>query len=149
MTNSERFRRLPVSQCLELLAAESVGRVGWNTTVGPQILPVSYALIDRRIVFRTTPDGPLTELSQAQQVAFEIDAFDRALRTGWSVLVRGQSAAATEPEDLFQLWNEADPVPWAPGHRNLFITITTDVITGRVLTRPPGGDSDDEDRMAR
>lgn len=149
MTDSERFSGLPIPQCLELLAAGSIGRVGWNAAVGPQILPVSYAFVDRRIVFRTTPDGPLAELRQAQQVAFEIDAFDPAIRTGWSVLVRGRSAAATEPDDLVHLWGEADPVPWAPGDRSLFITITIEVITGRLLNRPVGGDSRDDDRVDR
>lgn len=48
MGDFDRFRPLPVSECLQLLTASRVGRVVWNSTHGPRVLPVAYALHDKR-----------------------------------------------------------------------------------------------------
>jgi nitroimidazol reductase NimA-like FMN-containing flavoprotein (pyridoxamine 5'-phosphate oxidase superfamily) len=119
---------------MALLGSHTIGRVGWNTMDGPQILPVTYAVRDGSIVFRTAPYGALSELRNVRQVAFEVDEFDVATRTGWSVLVRGWARPATDPDQLVKLWGEQDPIPWATGIRTLFITITPDVVSGRVIS---------------
>lgn len=129
-----RFSTLSETECRARLKTHSIGRVGWDTAEGPQILPVTYALRDGAIVFRTAPYGSLSELRSARKVAFEVDEFDVTTRTGWSVLVRGWAKAATDPEQLVALWTEQDPVPWAPGLRSLFITISPEVLTGRVIS---------------
>ena len=147
MSDFDRFRRLPASECLHLLTATQVGRVAWNSAQGPQVLPVAYAIHDKRIVFRTSARGPLAELADPHLVAFEVDAFDEVMRTGWSVVARGESAAVKEPEDLRDLWGQADLVPWAAGSRNLFIRINPDVVTGRMLLRPVPEDDDDWNRV--
>ena len=98
--------------------------------------------------FRTSARGPLADLADPQPVAFEVDAFDQVMRTGWSVVARGESAAVTEPEDLKDLWGEADLVPWAAGSRHLFIRINPNVVTGRMLLRPVPEDDDDWSRVA-
>lgn len=129
-----RFSSLPSTECLALLRSHTIGRVGWNTTDGPQILPVTYVLRDGSIIFRTTPYGALSELRNVRHVAFEVDEFDVATRTGWSVLVRGTAKAATNPDELSKLWEQQDPIPWATGARTLFITISTDQLSGRVIS---------------
>jgi len=67
-------------------------------------------------------------------VAFEVDEFDVATRTGWSVLVSGWAKAATDPDALARLWEKDDPIPWATGIRSLFITISTDHLSGRMIS---------------
>jgi len=133
-SSSRRFNALPATECLALLHSHTIGRVGWNTMDGPQILPVTYVLRDGSVIFRTSPYGALSELRNVRQVAFEVDEFDVAARTGWSVLVRGWAKAATNPDELAALWTEPDPIPWAPGARTLFITVSTDQVSGRVIT---------------
>lgn len=138
MTESDdprRFDELSTPACLDRLRSASIGRVGWNTVDGPQVLPVTYTLHHQRIVFRTSAYGPLADLKDSRLVAFEVDDFDPKLRTGWSVLVRGRSRAASRSEELVELWHEADPLPWAGGNRNLFITIRADQVTGRAVRR--------------
>ena len=44
-------------ECLELLAAKSVGRLAYAADYGARILPVNYVLADDSIIFRTVPDG--------------------------------------------------------------------------------------------
>ena len=129
-----RFSSLPATECMSLLRSASIGRVGWNTVEGPQILPVTYALREGTIVFRTAPYGALSELRNVRQVAFEVDEFDVATRTGWSVLVQGWAKAATNPDELSALWQQQDPIPWATGARTLFITISVDRVSGRVIS---------------
>ena len=129
-----RFGPLPATECLARLRSHTIGRVGWNTTEGPQILPVSYVVRDGLIVFRTTPYGALSELRNVRQVAFEVDEFDVTTRTGWSVLVRGWAKAATNPDQLAGLWAQQEPIPWASGARTLFLTISTDHVSGRVIS---------------
>jgi nitroimidazol reductase NimA-like FMN-containing flavoprotein (pyridoxamine 5'-phosphate oxidase superfamily) len=133
-SSARRFSSLPATECLALLRSHTIGRVGWNTTEGPQILPVSYALRDDVIIFRTSAYGALSELRNVRQVAFEVDEFDVATRTGWSVLVRGWAKAATNPDDLSSMWQQQDPIPWATGNRTLFITVSTDQLSGRVIS---------------
>src|SRR6202044_1349608 len=66
-------------------------------------MPVNYQLYEGTIVFRTTPDSATDEdlrtgIANAEyKVAFEIDAFNTAARTGWSVLIQG-TAHYVEPE---------------------------------------------------
>jgi nitroimidazol reductase NimA-like FMN-containing flavoprotein (pyridoxamine 5'-phosphate oxidase superfamily) len=128
------FTEIPPVRCAELLATHSVGRVAWNTPDGPQILPVSYAVHDKNIVFRTSPYGVLSQLIQRSPVAFEIDQLDPETHTGWSIQVQGQAEAVQEPAELVHLWTLDDPRPWAPGIRNVFISITARIISGRAIS---------------
>ncbi len=128
-----RFNALPATECTTRLQSGKVGRVGWNTTDGPLVLPVTYAYRDGQIIFRTSPYGVLSELRSVRQVAFEVDDFDVVSRTGWSVMARGRAKAAVKPDELVALWNEADPVPWAGGNRPLFIVISPDQVSGREI----------------
>jgi len=133
MTEQRSFGTLSDDECRQRLAAGTIGRVGWNTVDGPQVLPVTYAVHNGAVVFRTAAYGPLADLRHVRRVAFEIDEFDVETRTGWSVLVAGQSRAAAKAAELVELWSKADPVPWAPGTRNLFIEIRIDQLSGRSI----------------
>lgn len=138
-----RFASMSARICREHLADGTIGRVGWSTDKGPQILPVTYVMHDDQIVFRTDPRGPLARLQGGEPVVFEVDDFDPSTRHGWSVVVRGRAYATRHSARADQLWREADPVPWAAGERPLFISITLDELTGRVITRRAGGLDDD------
>lgn len=133
-SSPRRFGALPATECAALLRSHTIGRVGWGSGDGPQILPVTYVFRDEQIIFRTSPYGALAELRSAQQVAFEVDEFDLATRTGWSVLVRGTARAATNADELSGLWQEQEPIPWASGNRTLFITISPEHLSGRVIS---------------
>ncbi len=133
MTTNQRVRTLTEPECLKRLERSVIGRVAWNTVDGPQVLPVTYRVHHRAIVFRTSVHGALAELARPRKAAFEVDEYDLIDRTGWSVLVSGHSGSGTRPDDLIRLWSEADPEPWAGGTRNLFITIRMEVVTGRLV----------------
>jgi nitroimidazol reductase NimA-like FMN-containing flavoprotein (pyridoxamine 5'-phosphate oxidase superfamily) len=128
------FSAITPARCAELLSTQDVGRVAWLAPDGLQILPVTYVFSDGRIVFRTSPDSVLSELSSLSDVVFEVDEIDQRNHRGWSVVARGQAQAVTEPQELDRLLTDAGVVPWAPGNRNLLIQITPAKVTGRTVS---------------
>jgi hypothetical protein len=126
---------MDAEECRVLLARTSVGRVGWRSHQGQQLLPVTYAYRAGKIIFRTSPYGLLSGLIDSTEVAVEIDELDPQSRSGWSVVAHGVS----RPGRWGGLPNESsasDIRPWAAGARNLTIEITVTAVTGRVFPRP-------------
>ena len=129
---------LEADECLRLLAEARVGRLGFTTPTGPQILPVTYAWHQGMIIFRTSPYGVLSELIRPTAVAFEVDELDQVNRRGWSVVVQGRAQGVAEPDQLVRMWTVGSVVPWAAGVRNVFIQITPHKVTGRVVAAQSG-----------
>ncbi|WP_270887559.1 pyridoxamine 5'-phosphate oxidase family protein [Pedococcus sp. 5OH_020] len=121
---------LSETDCRDLLAQHTVGRVGFVAAEGPQILPVTYQYRTGSVIFRTSRYGPLAGLARRTPVAFEIDGIDEQDKSGWSVLVLGFAEAIAHDHLLTSAW-ETGPVPWADGVRNLFIEIKPRKISGR------------------
>lgn len=123
---------LPVSECWRRIAPGGVGRVALTTADTPVILPVNYRVLDAAVLFRTSAAGPLAT-APGTRIAFEVDRVDEVLRTGWSVLLTGRAAAATEPEATVRLAREDGPDPWAGGRRDLWIRLRPTTVTGRII----------------
>src|SRR5829696_1212908 len=134
--STSHFHELTRARCDELLATHRAGRVAWNGPDGPMVLPVTYGVYNGDIVFRTSPYGALSALTDRTNVAFEIDEIDPEAGIGWSVLVRGWARAVVGSYDLVNLWQMEGVEPWATGARNLFISITPHTITGRAVKAP-------------
>jgi uncharacterized protein len=134
---SERhFEAIARDQCLDLVESNHLGRVAWQAADLLQILPVTYAMHQGYVYFRTTPDGILSELAQPTRVALEVDKLDQQTRSGWSIVLHGRTSAVSEPDALAHLWAADSLVPWAGGNRTLFICIRPDRVSGRVVRRP-------------
>jgi hypothetical protein len=127
---SGRLRELDPSECLELLATRSVGRVAFCTDEGPVVLPVNYVVRDEDVLFRTSPHNSIARSVNGHQAAFEVDEVDDFTQSGWSVLMRGTAELV---EDVHDIPTESRPVPWAEGTRSLFVRVRTRTITGRRL----------------
>jgi hypothetical protein len=129
------FRVLSETDCQELPAQHTAGRVGFLAPDGPQILPVTYQYRSGSVIFRTSPLGPMAGLVRRTRVAFEIDEIHEQDKSGWSVLVVGFAEALTHGHLLASAW-QTGPVPWADGTRNLFIEITPGKVSGRSVRSP-------------
>ena len=127
-----RLAELSEADCRQLLAAESVGRVGWRSHGGQLILPVTYLYSDGMIIFRTSAYGVLAELVTPTEVAFEVEVLDQVQRTGRSVVAQGIARAAPD-QDWAPRWRMDDVVPWAAGTRHLFLAIEIKKLTGRSI----------------
>ncbi len=113
-------------ECRQLLRGHHMGRVSWAGAEGIQVLPVSYAVSEDRIVLRTAEGSMLAGLVEPQQVGFEIDDLDAETQTGWSVLVQGTSGPGEQLEgELTE--------PWAPGARPVVVAITPSAYSGRAI----------------
>jgi uncharacterized protein len=134
---SERhFDAIGRQQCLDLVESHHLGRVAWQAADRPQILPVTYAMHEGSVYFRTAPDSILAELAQPTSVALEVDELDQQNRSGWSIVMHGRTSAVSEPDALDDLWASDSLVPWASGNRTLFIRIRPERVSGRVVRRP-------------
>jgi nitroimidazol reductase NimA-like FMN-containing flavoprotein (pyridoxamine 5'-phosphate oxidase superfamily) len=116
-------------ECKKLLAQDVIGRIAVVIGATPMIFPVNYALDGDAIIIRTMP-GSRLDVGQGL-AAFEVDSFDRARQSGWSVLATGRLDELTDPQRL-----HAPVVPWPAGERNLCLRLRPSFITGRVV----GGD---------
>ena len=139
MATSERtLRFLDPAECLDLLTAGGVGRVGFAAAEGIIMLPVNFAVAGKSIVFRTAPDTLLAVYANAQ-VSFEADHIDEARWEGWSVLVHGHAHKVTDEREIRRLEAATRLVPWAGGARDVFVRITPSLISGRRVQPDPAG----------
>lgn len=129
---AKTIQELTVDECLELLGARGVGRVGLATSTGQHIVPVNYAMYgDDTIVFRTTPYSDLGSHGSHAEVAFEVDDIDFEEQEGWSVVANGRLEIVEDPDEVADIRRSADPGPWAIGQRNLMFKLTWLNMTGR------------------
>jgi len=127
------LEELSYNQCLHLLRAGEVGRIGVVVDEAPIVVPVNYRLVETLgltfLAIRTRP-GNVIERG-GLLVAFELDGLDQAHHQGWSVLVRGTlhhvDADATDFKERF------DSEPWLLSERDAWLIIQPFAITGRQL----------------
>lgn len=117
-------------ECLELLAAESVGRIAYAAGTGARILPVNYILVDDCIIFRTVPYGEIYRNALNSNCAFEVDEADEFFESGWSVVALGRLELATE-DDFARMRYGKVPEAWAGGNRYMFVRLPCEHLSGR------------------
>jgi uncharacterized protein len=132
--------QLPAAECRELLLGGVVGRVAMATPVGPRIVPVSYTVHGDAIVFRVAPYSELSTYGWDTDLAFEVDRLDYEAHQGWSVVAIGRAQVVDDPDEVQRIRREAEPHPWAPGTRHLYVRLAWRQLTGIRLgddwTRP-------------
>ena len=134
------FEEMSRDECLRLLQGAAVGRVGGVVHGRPFILPVNYAVDGDRVVFKTSPGTKLSG-SEFSRVAFEVDEFDLAGHSGWSVLVEGVASDISDMvDDRSTRLRALDLEPWPPGEKSHWVAILPESITGRRLGQAGPGD---------
>lgn len=126
------LEKLPIEDCMALLATVSVGRIGVSIAAVPAILPVNFALLHGQVVIRTVPGTKLDAAAHHHVVAFEADDFDHDGRWGWSVLIRGVASEITEPDALAEA-AVLDLHPWvfSDDVADRFMRIESTLVSGR------------------
>jgi uncharacterized protein len=132
---SDVLKEIAESECLELLASHSVGRIAVVAQGSPLIFPVNYVLDGRTVAFRTDP-GTKLEAAVLGRVAFEIDGIDSLYQEGWSVLVQGVGREIT---DAWDAWSQRvrghHLEPWAAGAKEHWVAIASPLFSGRRIRR--------------
>lgn len=124
-------------ECLGLLATDEIGRLAVVVANTPLVMPVNYALDDETVVFRTDP-GTKFDQGPRARASFEVDSFDRARRTGWSVVATGRLEEVTLYDaSTFDRVRRLAIDPWAGGEKAHWMRLVPDRVTGRRIARPP------------
>ena len=131
------FTRLDRAESLRLLAGVPVGRLIFTINAMPAIRPMNFALVDGLILLRTAADTTVARKVHDVIVAFEADQLDPATSSGWSVTVTGRATLVTDHAAIAR-YQAVPLVPWAPGMRDQFVTITTELVEGLRVRRSPG-----------
>ncbi len=124
--------------CIELIQSTPVGRIGFVSDHGLLVLPVNHAWWEESIVFRSLEGRKLAAAAENRQVCFEVDQWDAADRSGWSVVLQGQAREVTDWAEKAQL-EEIGLVPWdRDTWQTHWVRIDPTSISGRTLSRRRG-----------
>ena len=121
-------------KCDALLHTQRVGRIA-VAGARPGVFPVLYDLLDGDIVFRTAPGEKLIAAALHREIVFEIDSYDLAARTGWSVNVIGTAEEMEQPSEAARA-KALDLEPWAGEARRRYVRIRPREVSGRQILPP-------------
>jgi hypothetical protein len=127
------LEELSPEECVVLLRASAVGRIGIVLDGLPLVLPINYRLVetnDRIRLVICTRMGNAIDRADAD-VAFEIDGIDPSHRRGWSVLVRGTLQRIDADE--IPLLVHVGPGSWLSSDRDTWLILEPSITTGRRL----------------
>lgn len=134
--DTSALHELTLDECERLLTSVPIGRLGFVFAGQPVILPVNFVWVDGEILFQTFGGQKFGSAQAHQRVAFEIDDWDRELRTGWSVLVKGRA----EPVIEWKRARAADAMghePWTDSELvEPWVRIVPHEVTGRRVGVP-------------
>ena len=130
MTTERELAELPRDEALRLLGSVPFGRVVFTARALPAVRPVNHLLDSGSIIIRTSVGSALsTDVDgTGTVVAYEADEIDPVTRQGWSVVVVGRALPVTDA--LLSARYRQELQPWAAGHRDEVIAISTDMVTG-------------------
>ena len=120
------------SECEDLLAAATLGRLGVVVDGRPEIFPVNH-VYDREsgcVVFPTHAHTKLHAALNWPWVAFEVDGVEPECDGGWSVMVVGHAEEITDPEEIARAAHRRH-VLWVAGDSVHWIRIVPSKMTGR------------------
>jgi nitroimidazol reductase NimA-like FMN-containing flavoprotein (pyridoxamine 5'-phosphate oxidase superfamily) len=120
------------SECFDLLAQASVGRVGASIDALPVILPVHFAVSGESVLFRTILGTKLDAATIGAVVAFQADAYEVGDRS-WSVLLQGVASAVSDKDEQARA-RSIHIGPWAGGRVDLrLVRIKATNVSGRTF----------------
>jgi nitroimidazol reductase NimA-like FMN-containing flavoprotein (pyridoxamine 5'-phosphate oxidase superfamily) len=115
-------------QCWELLLSSSLGRLAVSVGGKPEIYPVNFVAVDRRLIIRTAEGTKLLELTVNSSVAFEADGVGRD--EAWSVVVKG-TARILEKRSEIDAADELPLRPLIPTLKYIYVEIGPQSVSGR------------------
>jgi hypothetical protein len=152
-TDEDRvFEVLDDDECRHL-GTTGTGRIGFTDGALPAILPVAFALRDGQVVISARRDSSVVRAVRGAVVAFQVDSYDAAARTGWSVTVVGPTRLASDPvavagvEDMQFSWRPPPP-------DRCYISVQLGLVRGWRMSKSPeestaAGPSDTSDVPTR
>ncbi len=127
---------LDLPTCLELAGSVPVARVAVNAPGSPLVLPVTHVVLGQRVAFRTAQGSKLDAAIMEEPVTIEVDDWDLATRTGWSVLFRGHARPIDDADveaELAELNHESwvKELWFKPTNTTAWVEVIPDEVSGR------------------
>jgi uncharacterized protein len=136
-TDEAGLEILHLGDMFRLLATAAIGRVGFMADGEVAVLPVMFQVDGQDVVFRTHAGSKLANIEVGRYICFEVDSYDPATRTGWSVVARGLAEKESEAA-CARLDVPGDDSWGGPARDRLWMRIRPTSITGRRTPSPDG-----------
>jgi uncharacterized protein len=121
------------AECRRLLGTASIGRIAFTEGAMPAIQPASFAVRGEDVLIPTGLGSKMAAGSRGAVLAFEVDDYDLAERTGWNVTVIGPSRLISDPGSVTAL-DGLGISPWAPATTHCYIALHMAVVRGRRIS---------------
>ena len=120
---------LDEAECTRLLTTTAIGRLVFTDGALPAIVPVAFLLHDGHVLIAARQGSTVVNAVRGSVVAFEVDSYDAAARTGWSVTIVGPSRIISDPGQVAAL---AEPgVSARPSHPSrCYISVKPGIVRG-------------------
>jgi hypothetical protein len=132
---------LDEAECRRLLAASSIGRLGFTDGALPAIVPVPFAMHHGDVLVAARRGSSVVRAVRGAVVAFEVGTVDPASRAGWSVTVVGPSRVVTDPDEVARL-DGAGAGTRPPDRLRCYIAIRLGLLRGWRMTADQGRPTD-------
>jgi uncharacterized protein len=120
---------LTSSECLALLRRAVVGRLAVVLEGKPDIFPINYVIDQGTIVFRTQVGAKLSACV-GRPVAFEVDGYEDADESAWSVVAKGYAHEIRETYETIEAL-QLPLFPWLAGSKPYIVRIEPEQLSGR------------------
>lgn len=133
-TDHTGLRVMGFSECLRRLGGVAVGRLAFALDGEIAVLPVNHVLDGVDVCFRTSGGSKIQAAVDGDAVSYQVDEWDLAGRSGWSVLVQGTASIVTDEAALARLASTARR-PWVPMDLATarWVKVSTRQVTGRMI----------------
>ena len=129
MTNNlDAATELSPTQSWDLVRSAVLGRLAVAVD-GPDIFPVNHVVDHGTVVFRTAA-GTKLMAAVDRPVAFEVDGYDLATASAWSVVIKGYAVEITRRDEALDAMT-LPLFPWHQGPKGHFVRIEPESVTGR------------------
>jgi uncharacterized protein len=119
---------LPVTECWDLVAGLTLGRLVTSVDGHPEIFPVNYVVQRHTVLFRTAEGTKLVSTAINNHVLFEVD--DHNVAEGWSVIIKGTARSLRTNEEIDEA-ERAQLLPWTASEKSHYVRIVPETVTGR------------------
>ena len=123
------FEVLAEAECRQLLDRAGIGRLGFTDGALPAILPVAFAVRDGHVMIPARRGSAVVSAVRGAVVAFEVDSYDGATGTGWSVTVVGPTRLISSPGIVAAL-EESRSSPRPPAPDRCYIAVQFGLLRG-------------------
>ena len=118
------------AECARLLESHTLARLGYVNAGLPTVVPINYRYHEGDVLFRSLAGGKVQAAARNDAVCLELDGFDEALRSGWSVVVHGRLEEIADPSVLRRAWAN-DPESWVASDQWRWLRMVPFQLSGR------------------